>query len=62
MERIRNWDMRQADLVGKCVRHFVFGEGTIIGIPGDREGIIVQFDCIPVPRTISASAKLEFLS
>ena len=62
MEQVRNCDVRPAELVGKCVRHFVFGEGTIIGIPGDREGIVVQFDCIPVPRTIRPSARLEYLT
>ena len=68
MERIRKTeDMgmlrpRQPELVGKCVRHIVFGEGTIIGIPRDREGIIVQFDSIPTPRTFGPGVKLEYLS
>ena len=48
-------------LVGKRVRHMVFGEGTVIGIPRDREGYIVQFDTIVTPRTFGASVKLEFL-
>ena len=48
-------------LVGKRVRHMVFGEGTVIGIPRGQEGYIVQFDSIVTPRTFGASVKLEFL-
>lgn len=68
MERIRkteNTDIRvprKSELVGKLVRHLVFGEGTIIGIPVDKEGIIVQFDSIPTPRTFGPAVKLEYLS
>ena len=51
-----------ADRIGKRVRHGVFGEGTIIGIPKGQEGIIVQFDSIDTPRTFGPMAKLEYLS
>ena len=49
------------DAVGKRVRHPVFGEGTIIGIPRGQEGYIVQFDNMVTPRTFGAAVKLEFL-
>ena len=68
MEQIRKTEdtgnpiPKQTTLVGKCVRHLVFGEGTIIGIPRDREGIIVQFDSVPTPRTFGPAVKLEYLS
>ena len=48
-------------LVGKRVRHMIFGDGTIIGIPRGQEGYIVQFDNIVTPRTFGASVKLTFL-
>ncbi len=50
-----------SELVGKRVRHIVFGEGTVIGLPRDREGIIIQFDSIVTPRTFGAGAKIEYL-
>ncbi len=49
------------DCVGKRVRHSVFGSGTILGTPRDREGYIIQFDTIPTPRTLGPGGKLEFL-
>lgn len=52
---------RQSDLVGKRVRHSVFGDGTVIGTPRDQEGLIVQFDTIVTPRTFGAGAKISFL-
>ncbi len=50
-----------SELVGKRVRHMAFGDGTIIGIPRDQEGYIIQFDTIVTPRTFGANVKLEFL-
>ncbi len=50
-----------SDMVGKRVRHMAFGDGTIIGIPRDQEGFIIQFDTIVTPRTFGANVKLEFL-
>ena len=47
--------------VGKRVRHMVFGDGTVIGLARGQEGIIVQFDSIVTPRTLSLNAKLEIL-
>jgi DNA helicase-2/ATP-dependent DNA helicase PcrA len=47
--------------VGKRVRHSVFGSGTIIGVPKDRDGYIIQFDTVPTPRTLGISAKLDFI-
>lgn len=49
------------DLVGKRVRHGVFGEGSIIGAPRDGEGVIVQFDSMVTPRTFGVGARLEYL-
>ena len=47
--------------IGRSVCHPVFGEGSIIGIPRDREGIIVQFSCMATPRTFGPNAKIELL-
>ena len=47
--------------VGKRVRHPVFGEGTVIGIPRGQEGFIIQFDAMVTPRTFGPTVKLEFL-
>ena len=52
---------KKPDCVGKRVRHSVFGSGTVIGVPRDREGYIVQFDTIPTPRTLGINGKLEFI-
>ena len=46
---------------GKRVSHPVFGDGTVIGVPRDREGIIVQFDTIVTPRTFAPGAKLCYV-
>ncbi len=51
---------RPNESVGKRVRHPVFGEGTIIGIPRGQGGYIIQFDTIVTPRTFGAAVKLEF--
>ena len=48
--------------VGKRVRHPVFGDGTVIGIPRGQEGYIIQFDNMVTPRTFGATVKLEFLT
>ena len=47
---------------GKRVSHPIFGEGTVIGVPRDREGVIVQFDTIVTPRTFAPGAKLCYVS
>ena len=52
---------KKPDCVGKRVRHSVFGSGTVIGVPKDREGYIVQFDTIPTPRTLGLGGKVEFI-
>lgn len=51
-----------AETVGKRVLHPIFGEGSVIGIPREQEGVIVQFDAISTPRTFGPSAKLAFLT
>ena len=48
-------------IVGKRVKHGVFGGGTIIGLPRGQTGYIIQFDNVPTPRTLTPSAKLELL-
>lgn len=52
---------KQSDLVGKRVTHQVFGPGTVIGIPRDGQGVIVQFDSIVTPRTFADAGKVQFL-
>ena len=47
--------------VGSRVRHFVFGEGTIVGFDSDRGAYQVQFDSMQTPRSLAANAKLELL-
>ena len=47
---------------GKRVSHPIFGQGTVIGVPRDREGVIVQFDTIVTPRTFAPGAKLCYVS
>ena len=67
MERIQKTEYteilpnRSESLVGNRVLHPVFGEGTIVATPRDREGIIVQFDTIHTPRTFGPDAKITFL-
>ena len=51
-----------SELIGRRVKHPVFGEGTVIGTPRGQEGYIIQFDTIVTPRTFGATAKIEFLS
>ena len=52
---------KKPDCVGKRVHHLIFGEGTVIGVPRDREGYIIQFDAIPTPRTLAPNGKLTFI-
>lgn len=52
---------QENEAVGKRVRHPIFGEGKVIGIPRDQEGYIIQFDQIVTPRTFGLQVKLEFL-
>lgn len=64
IEKTERWEPREEkkpDCVGKRVRHTIFGEGVVIGVPRDREGYIIQFDAIPTPRTLAPNGKLEFL-
>ncbi len=49
------------EIIGKRVRHPIFGEGSIIGTPRGQEGVIIQFDSIVTPRTFGPTAKLEYL-
>ena len=51
-----------SELIGRRVKHPVFGEGTVIGTPRGQEGYIIQFDTIVTPRTFGAAAKIEFLN
>ena len=47
--------------VGQRVRHFLFGEGTILGEDRDKGAQIIQFDAMETPRMISFRVKLERL-
>ena len=47
--------------VGKRIRHPIFGEGDIIGLPRGQSGYIVQFDNMVTPRTFGPGAKLIYL-
>jgi len=49
------------EALGKRVMHPIFGAGTVIGKPKDREGFIVQFDDVPTPRTLGDNGKLVFM-
>ena len=60
-ENLEQPQPREAGTVGRRVRHPVFGEGTVIGIPRGQEGYIIQFDAMVTPRTFGAAVKLEFL-
>ena len=46
---------------GQRVRHFLFGEGTVLGADLDKGAHIIQFDGINTPRSISFRVKLETL-
>ena len=60
-ENLEEPQSRPDGVVGKRVRHPVFGEGTVIGIPQGQEGYIIQFDAMVTPRTFGVTVKLEFL-
>lgn len=47
--------------IGRRVRHTVFGEGTIVGVPRNQEGIIVQFDAMITPRTFGTTSAITYL-
>lgn len=49
------------ETVGRRVRHSIFGDGSVIGIPRGQEGVIVQFDSIVTPRTLTLGARLKLL-
>ena len=49
-----------ADVVGKRVRHPAFGQGTVIGVPREGQGLIVQFDAVVTPRTFADAGKVTF--
>ena len=60
-ENVEEPPRKKDEAVGKRVRHAIFGDGTVIGIPRGQEGYIVQFDNIVPPRTFGMGVKLEFL-
>ena len=60
-ENLQEPPKKQNEAVGKRVRHPVFGEGKVIGVPRGQEGYIVQFDNMVTPRTFGATVKLQFL-
>lgn len=52
---------KKPDCVGKRVNHRIFGLGTVIGLPRDKEGVIIQFDAVPTPRTLADNGKWEYV-
>lgn len=44
---------------GRRVRHFMFGEGTVLDVDMERAAHVVQFDEMETPRRISFRARLE---
>ncbi len=44
---------------GQRVRHFMFGEGTVLGTDMDKGAYLIQFDGMNTPRAISFRAKVE---
>lgn len=44
---------------GQRVRHFAFGEGTVMEVDAEQGAYVIQFDKIETPRTISFRVKLE---
>ena len=61
-ERFEGRPAKVDEQIGKRVRHGVFGDGTIIAMARGQEGVIVQFDSMVTPRTLSLGAKLEILA
>ena len=68
MEHIRKTEdlgapeQKKDEAIGKRIRHPVFGDGAVIGIPRGQEGYIIQFDSMVTPRTFGPMVKLEFLA
>lgn len=60
-EPVKRQPPKTDEAVGKRVTHPIFGPGTVIGTPRDREGYIIQFDDIPTPRTLGNNGKLVFM-
>lgn len=46
---------------GQRVRHFLFGEGTVLGADMEKGAHVIQFDGMKTPRSISFRVKLETL-
>lgn len=44
---------------GQRVRHFLFGEGTVLKTDRDKGAYVIQFDGMATPRKISFRVKLE---
>ena len=44
---------------GQRVRHFLFGEGTVLETDRDKGSYVIQFDGMATPRKISFRVKLE---
>ena len=44
---------------GQRVRHFLFGEGTVLETDRDKGAYVIQFDGMATPRKISFRVKLE---
>ena len=66
MEQFRNTEAPSAPrnpepVTNRRVLHPVFGEGTVIGIPREKQGIIVQFDSMATPRTLGPSVNMTYL-
>ena len=66
LEQIRKTESTEStvktpNVTGGRVLHPIFGEGTVIGIPRENQGIIVQFDSMATPRTFGPSANIAFL-
>lgn len=45
--------------VGQCVKHNIFGSGTVVDVDLIKAAHLVKFDNIDTPRSISFRAKLE---
>lgn len=60
-EPVTSREEKKPDCVGKRVNHRIFGLGTVIGLPRNQEGVIIQFDAIPTPRTLADNGKWEYV-
>ncbi len=45
--------------IGQRVRHLVFGEGTVLDIDRSKAALLIKFDRMDTPRTISFRIKLD---